>query len=124
MYDNIASGPNATAYVPKQLMAGETPQIASKSETVESGQVLQQFQPVARETSSGKLVAFNPAGADGTNKAVGITAYAVDATGGDVQAAIYFSGNFNTDALVWGAATDAQKARAFDGSMIVHRKLV
>ena len=118
---HMASGPNESAYVPEQLRAGDG-DFLTRSDVIEAGQVLPQYRVVARETSSGKLVAWNAAGADGTNVAVGITCYAVDATVGDVEAAIYVSGYFNTDALVWGTATDAQKRAAFDRTAITHRK--
>lgn len=120
-----ASGPNAETYVPEQLRAGDG-DFLTRSVTVKTGQVLQQYQVVARETASGKFVAWDPASADaGTKVALGVTCYAVDATAADVAAAVYVSGYFNTDALVWPAgATAAQKEAAFDGTNITHRSLV
>lgn len=120
---HMASGPNEEAYVPDQLRAGDG-DFNTRSDVIEQGQVLPQYRVVARETSSGKLVAWDAAGIDGTNLAIGITCYAVDATAADVEAAVYVSGFFNTDALVWGTATDAQKRAAFDRTDITHRKLV
>lgn len=119
-----ASGPNADAYVPEQLRAGDG-DFLTRSVVIESAQVLAQYQVVARETASGKFVAWDADSADaGTKVALGITCYAVDATGGDVEAAIYVSGYFNTEALVWDAgATAAQKEAAFDGTNITHRAL-
>lgn len=118
-----ASGPNADAYVPEQLRAGDG-DFLTRSVTVELGQVLTQYRVVARETASGKIVAWDPASADaGTKIAIGVTCYAVDATAADVEAAIYVGGYFNTEALGWGAATAAQKEAAFDGTNITHRAL-
>lgn len=121
---HLASGPNQEAYVPDQLRAGDG-DFLTRSVTISSGSVLAQYQVVARNTTTGEFVAWAPAGANGTNVALGITCYAVDATAADVAAAIYVAGFFNTDALVWpGGATDAQKEAAFDGTNITHRKLV
>jgi len=49
---------------------------------------------------------------------VGVLPYAVDASGGDVGAEIWRSGNFKPSALVWPATydTDAEKAKAFEGA--------
>jgi hypothetical protein len=119
-----ASSSTEDAYVPEQLRAGDG-DFNTRSVTVETGQVLAQYQVVARETTSGKFVAWDPASLDaGTKAAIGVTCYAVDATAADVAAAIYVAGFFNTDALVWGAATTAQKEAAFDGTDITHRTLV
>lgn len=121
---HMASGPNEEAYVPPQLRAGDGP-FNTLPVTVLTGQVLEQYEVVARVTASGKVVAWDPAGADGSELALGVTCYAVDATAADVEAAIYVSGFFNTDALVWpAAATDLEKAAAFDRTAIKHRALV
>lgn len=119
-----ASGPNQDAYVPEQLRAGDG-DFLTRSVVVETGQVLAQYQVVAREAASGKIVAWDADAVDeGTARALGITCYAVDATGADVEAAIYVAGYFNTEALVWDAgATAAQKEAAFDGTNITHRAL-
>lgn len=122
---HMASGPNEEAYVPEQLRAGDG-DFLTRSVTVLTGQVLEQYEVVARATASGKFVAWDADSADaGTTVALGITCYAVDATAADVEAAIYVAGFFNTDALVWDAgATAAQKEAAFDGTNITHRSLV
>jgi len=120
---HIASGPNEQTYSPPQLRAGDG-DFLTRSVTIEAGQVLPQYRVVAREASSGKFVAWDPASADaGTKVALGVTCYAVDATAADAKAAIYVGGYFNTDALVWGTATAAQKEAAFDGTNITHRAL-
>ena len=123
---HMASGPNQDAYVPPCLRAGDG-DFNTEPAIVLADEVLQQYEVVARVTATGKIVAWNPAvdPVDGSERAIGVTCYAVDATGADVEAAIYKSGYFNTDALVWpDGVTDAQKASAFDGTHIKHRKLV
>lgn len=121
---HMASGPNQDAYVPPVLRAGDG-DFNTQPAIVLADSVLQQYQVVARITATGKVVPFDPAAATGAEKAIGVTAYAVDATGADVEAAIYVSGYFNTDALVWPAGITApKKAAAFDGTPIKHRKLV
>lgn len=122
---HMASGPNQDAYVPPVLRAGDG-DFNTQPAIVLADEVLAQYEVVARITATGKIVAYDPAAAStGAEKAIGVTAYAVDATGADVEAAIYVSGYFNTDALVWPAGiTAAQKAGAFDGTAIKHRVLV
>ncbi len=58
-------------------------------------------------------------------KAIGIAAYAVDASGGDVAGPYYEGGYFNHEALVWPAALSTldQRRAAFDGTPIHIRAL-
>lgn len=129
---NIASGPNAESYVPDQLRAGDG-DFNTNTATVSSGLSLAQYAVVARK-ADGELVVWDPtnvtdpdtpAATDGSEHAVGILCYAVDATAADKVAAYYVSGYFNTDALVWPAGVTAlQKATAFDRTAIKHRALV
>lgn len=123
---HMASGPNESAYTPAVLRAGDGP-FNTVPALVQADSVLQQYEVVGRVATTGKIVPWNPtiATADGSEKAIGVTCYAVDATGADVEAAIYVSGYFNTDALVWPAdATDIHKAAAFDGTALKHRALL
>lgn len=120
---HIAASGTVDVYTPPKLRAGDgdfntTPVI------VLADTVLAQYEVVARVTATGKVVAWAPEGADGSENALGVTCYAVDATGADVEAAIYVAGYFNTDALVWPeGATEDQKRAAFDRTDITHRKL-
>lgn len=87
--------------------------------TVLQGQNLTEKTPLGVIEASGKVVAWDPAAADGSEKAVYITAYAVDATAGDKEAQVIKSGTFNPEQVVWPAgATAAQKLVAFVGTPI------
>lgn len=87
--------------------------------TILLGQNLLEKTPLGVVEASGKVVAWDPAASDGREKAVYITAYAVDATAADQQAQVIKSGTFNPEQVVWPAGTtDAQKRAAFVGSPI------
>ena len=122
---HIAESVAPETYTPEQHRAGDGP-FQTRNGVVASGQKLDQYAVVARN-AAGKLVEWDPdvSPADGTENAIGVLAYAVDATDGDVECAYYWSGFFNTAALVWPeGATDAQKDAAFDGKPINHRALM
>jgi len=129
---HIAESVAPETYTPEQHRAGDGP-FQTRNGVVASGQKLDQYAVVARN-AAGKLVEWDPThvvdpespdAADGSENAIGVLAYAVDATDGDVECAYYWSGFFNTAALVWPeGATDAQKDAAFDGKPINHRALM
>lgn len=87
--------------------------------TILAGQNLAEKTPLGVVTASGKVVAWDPAATNGSEKAVYITAYAVAATGGDKQAQVIKSGTFNPEQVIWPAGTTAaQKLGAFVGTPI------
>lgn len=73
--------PETTTFTPSNILAYalETPP-NSVPITVKSGQNLPAGQVVARETDTGKYVAYNDAGSNGVNVASGILPYAVNAS--------------------------------------------
>lgn len=78
------------------------------------------------DAAAGKLVKCVRTATDGSQVPVAIAAYAVDATEGDVTAAVYKGGKFNIAKVVWDASwtTDAQKiAAAPDGANLSFGKL-
>jgi hypothetical protein len=82
---------------------------------VASGQNIAIGQVVGRITESGKIAAFDPAAADGTQNAIGVSLSAVDATAGDKPGVIVARQAIvvDRDHLVWGGApTNAQKDAA------------
>lgn len=115
----------AGSYTPTHLFAGSTPAPVTREVIVASGENLSQYAVVALN-SAGKAVAVNPAASDGTQNAVGILCYAVDASSADAAGNIYVMGNFAHDALVWPAAWDtyAERVAAFARTGIVIGKLV
>lgn len=87
--------------------------------TVASGQNLAEKTPLGQVAATGKLVAWDPAATDGSEVAIFIAAYAVDASAADKQAQVIKSGTFNPEQLVWpSGATAAQKLAAFAGTPI------
>ena len=76
---------------------------------VENNQAIQQFAPVALNTS-GKVVPWAP-GITPALEAFGIMAQPVDASNPGKFAPIFISGGFNHEALVWPAATDTLAER-------------
>jgi hypothetical protein len=99
-----------------QFLKYEAPHGYSREDvTVASGQSLVPGQVVGRITASGKIAAFNPSAADGTQNAAGIAFGAVDATGGDKPGVIVARHAIvvDRDNLVWaGSPTNAQKDAA------------
>lgn len=81
------------------LFAGQAP-VVTEEAIVDTG-VLAKYTVVGKITTTGKVVALNPAGADGSQVPYGILTQAVDATAADVRAAVYTGGFFNDAALVW-----------------------
>lgn len=87
--------------------------------TIASGQNLPDKTPLGQVTATGKLVAWAPAAENGSEVAVYITGYAVDATGADKQAQVIKAGTFNPEQINWpGGTTAAQKLTAFVGTPI------
>lgn len=100
-----------------QLFAGEAP-ITTNRAAGGTAVTLAQYTVIA--IVADKIVAYNPAGSDGSEVAAGIlcTALNTDAGAGGVAgswAPYYTGGDFNHAALVWPAATDtlAERRAAF-----------
>lgn len=111
------------SHSPRDLFAGDG-HIRTKPGMFATGITLAANAVVARNTTTGELVQWAPAGANGTNAAVGITCEAVNTTSGAKSQPYYISGDFNIDALVWpGGATTLQKETAFDRTPITVRTL-
>lgn len=126
-----------TTYTPDELFAGE---VSDDREivTVVSGQNLA-ANTIVMTDSAGKVLAHNGVCTasmtqSGTTpfavtftpaqKVAGVLIYAVDASGGDAQGAIYKDGNFFADKLVWPATingapvTNLLKRKLLEGSDI------
>lgn len=118
MADFLAQSEVGDSFTPPYLFAGDKAVTTIPGKVV-TGQNLAALAVVGRVTASGKLKVWNPAGSDGSEKAIGILVHAIDATSADKDATIYNGGSFNIDALVWpGGTTTAQKVGAFDGTPI------
>ncbi len=117
--DLPAGGDVIGSYSPLPLFAGDA-KVITEEEVVASGQDLAKLTVVGKLTANGKLVAFDPAATDGSEKAFGILTQAADGTLADVEVAAYTAGFFNHAALVWPAAIDtlAERKAAFAGTQI------
>ena len=123
MSDFLAASEGPDTYTPIQLFAGDLP-IVSEPGTLITGQNLLANTVVARITLSGKLTQWAPAGSLGAQIPVGILMHTTDATSADKGCELYIAGVFNRAALVWpAAATEPQKAYAFDNTKIATRYL-
>lgn len=92
---------------------------AQTTETeIGSGQTLAARVPLGQRASDGLFYEWDPAAVDGTEKAVRMTAYAVDTTGGAAKTQAYKSGTFNTDLVAWPTSTALQQSLAFVGTPI------
>lgn len=83
--------------------------------TVISGQNLKAGAVIGIITASGKVTAYNPAAADGSQNAAGILKDAVNATAADAAGIVVRRGPgcVNGNDLVWaGGVTDPQKVTA------------
>ena len=125
-YSDLLAGSATSTFTPVELLAGDEPVRTLGGQTLVAGQNLAQFTVVGRITASGKLTAWNPAGNDGSQIAVGILVHATDATLADKSCQIYTAGMFNVAALVWpaGAATLAARQAAFERTSIHIRALL
>jgi len=86
-------------------------------------QTLLKRTPIARIKASAEIVAWNPAGTDGSEKAIGLTVFEIDTTSGAKEAPYHDSGCFNPELIEWPVSTAAQKAACFDQTAIATKKV-
>lgn len=93
--------------------------VSTVERAIKVGQNIAAREVLALETTTGKFVTYAEGGSNGTNVAVAIAAYAVDATAAETGAQVYEAGTFNPDALVFsGTPSAAQIAGLFVGTPI------
>ena len=93
---------NQGDYTPDNLLAGEYPRI-ERLVTIAAGADLAKGAVLGRITASGKFKLSASASSDGSQAPDAILAEKASAAGADVQAVVYFSGEFNENALTLGA---------------------
>lgn len=94
-------------------------QIQTTLGTVASGANVPDRTPLGQVTATGKFVVWNPTATDGSEKAVRLTSYQVNAASADVVAQLVKAGTFNPELVNWPAgATAVQKLGAFVGTPI------
>src|SRR4051812_38505842 len=90
-------GISAEIYNPDQLIAGNQ-KIVSDSVTLGAGN-LQRGAVLGQITASGNFINCVKTAVDGSQNPVAILADATDATGGAVNTGVYYTGEFNTNAM-------------------------
>lgn len=98
-------------YTPDALIAGDFP-VRTEKATIISGQNLQRGALLGVITASGKYNLSLSAAGDGSNTPRAILAEDVDASGGDKEAIVYVSGDFNQDAITYGTGHTAASVKA------------
>ena len=98
-------------YTPDNLLAGEYPRVA-RLVTIASGTDLAKGSVLGRITESGKFKLSATADKDGSEKPDAILAEAALAESQEIQAVVYFSGEFNEHALTLGKGYILESIRA------------
>lgn len=98
-------------YKPCNLLAGEYPRI-ERIITIASGSALTKGSVLGRITASGKFVLSESDATDGSETPDAILAEDVDASAEDKQSVVYFSGEFNENALTLGGSFTLDDIRA------------
>ena len=97
-------------YTPDNLLAGEYPRI-ERVVTIAAGADLTKGAVLGRITANGKFKLSASASTDGSQTPDAILAERANAADNDVQAVVYFSGEFNENALVLGAGHTLDSVR-------------
>lgn len=92
----------AETYTPKNLFAGDVMPFVTDSVVIAAGQTLQAGAVLGMVSDTGKYVLMDSTATDGSQNPVAILAQDVDASAGDTIATVYLTGEFNSDALVFG----------------------
>jgi hypothetical protein len=92
---------NQGEYVPDNLLAGEYPRV-QRLVTIAAGADLVKGAVLGKITASGKFKLSASAAADGSQTPDAILAENASAASADVQAVVYYAGEFNETALVLG----------------------
>ncbi|MAY72071.1 MAG: head decoration protein [Halomonas sp.] len=91
----------AETFTYDNLFAGKIQPVVAGSETI-TGAALARGTVLGLVTASGKCVAVNDALINGAENVYAVLAEDVDASGGDVEAAVYYTGEFNETAVAFG----------------------
>ena len=112
---------------PFRAIADDTDLISQRAVIATAAGSVAYLQVLGQITASGKMTKHNPGASDGSQIAVAVAAYAVDATGGDVTANVYSAGAFDINALVYHSTTDTEAERLavfpFTSSLKVRKPL-
>ena len=98
-------------YTPDNLLAGEYPRVA-RLVTIAEGADLRKGSVLGRIAESGKFKLSAATDKDGSEKPDAILAEAALAESQEIQAVVYFSGEFNEHALALGKGHTLESIRA------------
>lgn len=98
-------------FTPDNLIAGDYPR-TERVVTIASGANLTKGAVLGKITASGKYKLSASASSDGSEAPDAILAETANAASADVQAVVYFSGEFNELALTLGAGHTAASIKA------------
>ena len=93
-------------FVGDRLIAGDFPRVTAQI-TVASSAALVRGTVLGQITASGKYIKSLSAAVDGSQTPAAVLANDADASGGDVLAGVYLSGEFNGAAMTFGAGHTA-----------------
>lgn len=102
---------NTATFAPNDLLVSDVP-VVTRNITILSGQVLERGAVLGRVSDSDKYVLSLEAAENGSEDPALVLAHEVDATGGDVVAAAYAAGAFDSTRLVYGTGHDAASVEA------------
>jgi len=105
------AGYETESFDPTDILAGNYP-LADLPIVLASGQNGKRGWVIGKITASGKYVLSLAAAEDGSQTPVGILAFDQDASAADRNASMYLSGEFDQDALIYGAGHDAASVKA------------
>ena len=98
-------------YTPDNLIAGEYPRV-ERVVTIANSAALTKGAVLGKITASGKYQLSASAAGDGSETPDAILAEDADASAADVEAVVYFSGEFNESALSLGTGHTVDGVRA------------
>ncbi len=112
IYSSAPFGPGVSsdAFVPDQLIAGPF-QLVTDTVTLKSGEKLKRGAVLGKIAASGKYILAASTAGDGSQTPSAILADDVDASGSDTLAGVYLAGEFNPNALIFGAGVTAATAK-------------
>lgn len=105
-----ASFSSQTSQPLPSLITGDFPRVTRLVTIISGAGVLAAGAVLGRITASKKFTLSAAASSDGSEAVRAVLAEPVDATAADVQAVVYFTGEFNADQLTFGAGHSAASA--------------
>jgi hypothetical protein len=94
------------------LIAGDFDIVTDEVTVVSGAGVLARGTVLGKITASGKYKIVNSANVDGSQTPVCVLAQAVDATAADVVTSVYLTGEYSSNALVFGGTDTATTHKA------------